>query len=506
MKRHIIKKVLYIALTGIALSVSSCGKDFLNLTPVEDLSGNNYWKREADVQQNINSIYATFREATMQQIFFPATGDMRCAPINRTSATSGSGRDYISYVQDNNLNAAINSTAFTYFGFDKLTRWNSFFKMVQAANIAVFEIDRMEEGILSDAEKATYTAEAVFLRNLAYFFMVRLYSDVPYYTEAYHSDPLPRTDMLTVLKSCIADMQEHYKNLPWTYDDPSVVAVKAMRGSAIALMMHMNMWVAGFTEEDPIPYYQTTADLGKEIMDENGGAYELLPLTRTKEIFKGRTKEGLFEIVQNLNFGETFHLSAPFSDYVLRYPNKVTTRSYLYYDTKFMEKLYPRGEADQRKTVWFDEYIYATDGMMQMLKFVNVFMEEGEDFNPDDNHIVFRYVDPILMRAEALAELGRDEEAREVVNVVRSRAEAVPAVNEAGEELKDFIWWERTRELMGEGHWFYDLVRTKKVINSDYTSAPMNVVAFNSKGWTWPIHPDALNNNPFMTLNTFWTQ
>lgn len=301
-------------------------------------------------------------------------------------------------------------------------------------------------------------------------------------------------------------MQEHYKNLPWTYDDPSVVAVKAMRGSAIALMMHMNMWVAGFTEEDPTPYYQTTADLGKEIMDENGGAYELLPLTRTKEIFKGRTKEGLFEIVQNLNFGETFHLSAPFSDYVLRYPNKVTTRSYLYYDTKFMEKLYPRGEADQRKTVWFDEYIYATDGMMQMLKFVNVFMEEGEDFNPDDNHIVFRYVDPILMRAEALAELGRDEEAREVVNVVRSRAEAVPAVNEAGEELKDFIWWERTRELMGEGHWFYDLVRTKKVINSDYTSAPMNVVAFNSKGWTWPIHPDALNNNPFMTLNTFWTQ
>ena len=487
----------------LALTAMSCGKEFLNVKPIEDLSGNNYWRREADVEQNLTSIYNTFREATMRQIFFPATGDMRCAPINRTGATSGAGRDYISYVKNNNLNATM-SDAFDYFGFEQLTRWDRFFKMVQTANILVFEVGRMEEGILSEAQQDAYIAEGVFLRNLAYFFMVRQYGDVPYYTEAYHSDPLPRTNMITVLQNGVADLEAHYKNLPWTYDDPSIIAVRAMRGAAITLMMHMNMWIAGFTEEDKTPYYEKVVELGREIMEENGGAYELLPLDRTKEIFKGRTKEGLFEIVQNLNFGETFHLSAPFSDYVLRYPNKVTTTSYIYYDTKFMETLYPRGEQDRRKDVWFDEYIYATDGMMQMLKFVNVFMEEGEDFNPDDNHIVFRYVDPILLRAEALAELNRDEEARQIVNVVRNRADAFPATVEAGEELKDFIWWERVRELMGEGHFFYDMVRTKKVVNSDYTSAPMSVLAFNAGGWTWPIHPDAQLSNPYMTLNNYW--
>ncbi|MFD1771308.1 RagB/SusD family nutrient uptake outer membrane protein [Sphingobacterium suaedae] len=503
MKSYIVRKVINSCLLALVFCCASCGKDFLNLKPIEDLSGNNYWKREADVEQNLTSIYNTFREATMRQIFFPATGDMRCAPINRTSATSGAGRDYISFVQNNNLNAAINGD-FSYFGFVQLTKWDRFFKMVQTANILCFEVERMEAGIISEEKKKAYIAEAVFLRNLAYFFMVRLYGDIPYYTEAYHSSPLPRTDMITVLKNGVTDLEEHYKNLPWTYDDPSVIAVRAMRGSAITLLMHMNMWLAGFTTEDKQPYYEKVALLGKEIMEENNNAYELLPLERTKEIFKGRTKEGLFEIVQNLNFGETFHLSAPFSDYVLRYPNKVTTRSYLYYDTKFMETLYPRGEQDKRKTVWFDEYIYNTDGMMQMLKFVNVFMEEGEDFNPDDNQIVFRYVDPILLRAEALAELGRDAEARAVVNVVRNRAGALPAVTEGGDELKDFIWWERVRELMGEGHFFYDLVRTKKVVNSDYTSRPMNVVAFNSRGWTWPIHRDALTNNPYMTLNNYW--
>lgn len=501
MKRNYIKKTIAFGLVLGSLLAVSCGKDFLNLKPIEDLSGNNYWQREEDVIQNMNSIYSTFRSATMEQIFFPATGDMRCAPINRTSATSGAGRNYITYVQTNNLNAAINGD-FAYFGFTQLTKWDRFFKMVQTANILSFEVERMTN--LSTQKKAAYIAEAVFMRNLAYFFMVRLYGDVPYYTKAYHTSPLPRTNMVTVLKNCLADMEAHYKNIPWTYDDPSVVAVRAMRGSAITLMMHMHMWVAGFSEQDKEASYLKVEALGKEIMEENNGAYELLPLERTKEIFKGRTKEGLFEIVQNLNFGETFHLSAPFSDYVLRYPNKVTTRSYLYYDTKFMEELYPRGGQDKRQTVWFDEHIYKTDGMMQMLKFVNVFMEEGEDFNPDDNQIVFRYVDPILLRAEALAELNRDAEARDVVNVVRARAGATPAVAETGDELRDFIWWERTRELMGEGHFFYDLVRTQKVINSDYTSSPMNVVAFKAGGWTWPIHTDALKNNPYMTLNNYW--
>jgi hypothetical protein len=130
-------------------------------------------------------------------------------------------------------------------------------------------------------------------------------------------------------------------------------------------------------------------------------------------------------------------------------------------------------------------------------------MEEGEDNNPDDNQMVFRYPDPILLRAEALAELGKDEEARTVVNVIRNRAKAAP-IRDSGDDLKDAIWWERVRELLGEANFFYDLVRTKKVINSEYTPVPMSVAAFNSGGWTWPIDRSALANNPYMQLNNYW--
>src|SRR5690606_19260070 len=130
-------------------------------------------------------------------------------------------------------------------------------------------------------------------------------------------------------------------------------------------------------------------------------------------------------------------------------------------------------------------------GLMQCLKFLNVFNEEGEDYNPDDNQIVFRYVDAILLQAEALAELDRDAEAREVINIVRARAEAPLAVSQTVDELIVFIWWERVRELIGEGHFYYVLVRTRKVINSKYTSAANSVEAFNKVGWTWPLDPSA---------------
>ncbi|MDQ1152753.1 RagB/SusD family nutrient uptake outer membrane protein [Sphingobacterium zeae] len=497
------RKFIYTALLGASLILGSCGKDFLNITQIDKLTGNNYWTNKGDVEQYMGGIYSTFREATMTNIFFPASGDLRCAPTNRTSATSGSGRDYIAYLRNNNLSMIFaRENDFSYFGFPRITKWDTFYKMVQNANIVCYQLDNKDMPFLSERQKSAYKAEAIFLRSLAYFFMVRLYGDVPYYTDV-NTNPLPRTNMVTVLKNISADLDATYKDLPWTYDDPSVIAVKAMRGSALALNMHINMWIAGFTTEDKSINYEKVAALGKELMEENGGAYELLDLKRTKEIFKGRTREGLFEIVQNFNYGESFHLSASYSDYVLHAPNKVTSKSYIYYDPKFMEKMYPVAEADLRKTYWFDKDIYSTNGDFQCLKFSNVFMEEGEDNNPDDNQMIFRYSDPILLRAEALAELNRDEEARTVVNVIRKRADA-SEISVSGDDLKDAIWWERVRELLGEGNFYYDLVRTKKVMNTEYTMAPMSVGAFNAGGWTWPIDKSAMNNNPYMRLNNYW--
>ena len=112
--------------------------------------------------------------------------------------------------------------------------------------------------------------------------------------------------------------------------------------------------------------------------------------------------------------------------------------------------------------------------------------------------------DAILLYAEALAELGTDDgKACGLLNRIRARAGA-STLSLSGSELKDAIYWERVRELMGEGHYFYDLVRTGKVYNNQYCYHPMTKSEFREGAWTWPISRKAQENNTLITLNNYW--
>ena len=110
------------------------------------------------------------------------------------------------------------------------------------------------------------------------------------------------------------------------------------------------------------------------------------------------------------------------------------------------------------------------------------------------NRIVFRYADVLLMRAEALAQLGQTAEAIALVNQVRSRAKgmiansivsgyplkynvhyAVSTYNGSysKEDVLAIVKMERRLELAMEGERFFDLVRwgdAATVINRFYTT------------------------------------
>ncbi|COX84422.1 SusD family [Mycobacterium tuberculosis] len=155
--------------------------------------------------------------------------------------------------------------------------------------------------------------------------------------------------------------------------------------------------------------------------------------------------------------------------------------------------------------MWFED-ITSDNGQFVLRKFgTNVYASGNEDKNPDNTFSIFRYADAILLYAEACAELGRDQEATTAVNMVRDRAKASRYNGGGGADLKNFIFLERERELIGEGIRFFDLIRTRRIMSAEWTMSPLTLDQYNRGGWTWPIDASALNNNPYMQLNQYWT-
>lgn len=495
------KKNIIILLTFLFV-FSGCDS-FLDVENIDELSGNVFWENEEDVEGYTLSIYFKFREATMQNSsFLPATGDLRCAPVAPRVTNYK-----FDYLRSNDLSTLIAQYSNDY---AEITKWDKLYEVISSANILLEEIG--DVGALSDIDAKRYKAEGIFMRNLAYFFLVRLYGDVPYYTNAYNMQSLPRTPMVEVLQNCLSELDElltsdaNAEVLPWTYKDASKVAVRAMRGSAIALMMHINLWLAGFDENNASVYYENIVALGADITL-NGG-YELLDLDRTRAIFSGGSKESLFEIVQNINSKEKFKYEAVFSNYMIpdglgqNYPR-------LYYLGEFLTDIYPPEETDNRTTAWFKN-IYAGDVPIDydaakwFSKFQNVYTDSDGSFTSNKgNQTIFRYADVLLMYAEAAVELADEGTARRMLKLVRERAGADP-VSSSGTNLQDAVYWERVRELMGEGQYYYDLVRTHKIYNPVYCYYPISRSAFDKGAWTWPIHKDALLHNAHMTLNQYW--
>ena len=500
------KSVIYILTTAVSLCLPSC-KKFLNVQPIDKLTGNNFYRSKDDVVANIYDMSRTFFGKINETHFIGATGEYRSGEVlYEPQADNGPARAFVEVLGRNDLLGLINGNPpWNFYNFGAITDWTGYYQVIQSANILISKLETGVPGV-NETEKKQFEGEAAFIRSLAYFFMVRLYGDVPYYTDAFHSTALPRENMVSVLNKCIADLKKYKDGLPWSYTDPALKGVRATRGSIVALIMNMDMWNAGFDKPNANKYYQETTDLGQELVKSN--AYRLLPLSDWATVIKGRSDESLFEFYRSINYGDQNAAVAPIGDMFLHYPYKrpeYTHRvSFAYYRGEYMQKLYP-GTADGRVSIWFNSDIYADNGKFMMLKFAqNAFATGEEDANPDNTFMIFRYAGEILLCAEAMAELGQDDAAIAMVNKVRDRAEASHYTGGGGQDLKDFIFLERSRELMGEGHHYFDMVRTRRIMNSEWSYDVITLDKFNRGAWTWPLNSNALANNPFMSLNMYW--
>lgn len=506
------KNKLTALVAGAILTLSCAGcKDYLTVQPIDRLTGNNYYLSQDDVESNLAFIYSKFFEKINETWVMGSIGEARSGEIFvAEGANNRSQRLVIEALGKNDLLTAINSTQFDWYDLSKITDWKKYYEVIQSVNIL---IEKLHDGIpgVDGQLKDAYLAEATFIRCFTYFWMARLYGDVPYYTESYHTEALGREDMVTVLNNCIQELQPMKDLIPWSYNDPAMRGARPAKGAVIALLMHINMWNTNFDSSNKPHYLDQAIALGKELIDSK--QHQLVAPFNDQNwatVTKGRSEESLFEFYKSINYGDDVAALAPFWDHFLRWPYKfprfTNQISHCYFSSIYMNQIFPEGIADQRRQLWFED-ITSDNGQFVLRKFgTNVYASGNEDKNPDNTFSIFRYADAILLYAEACAEAGgKDPEAIAAVNMVRSRAQATPYTGGGGADLKNFIYLERCRELIGEGHRYFDLIRTRRILSSEWTLNPLTLDQFNRGAWTWPIHSSALQNNPNMQLNQYWT-
>ncbi|MEO6914337.1 MAG: RagB/SusD family nutrient uptake outer membrane protein, partial [Chitinophagaceae bacterium] len=128
----------------------------------------------------------------------------------------------------------------------------------------------------------------------------------------------------------------------------------------------------------------------------------------------------------------------------------------------------------------------------------------------NNNLVLLRLADIILLDAEALAYKGNLAGAAAMLKLTEDRAgiQSYKTITNSY-DMVDEVVLERGRELIGEGHWFYDLIRTEGTQNwLEFTGGylPERVdPSKNLKGYYWPLDMSTLfPQDNLLTQNPWW--
>lgn len=457
------KSFKFIGLIILAISFFSCS-DLLDKEPISSFSADGFYKTTSDAQAGVYGIYDA-----AQSVFrtnFAYWGEGRADNVQ--TAQSGEGMQLL----QNNLDESIASAY-----------WGSLYDMINRANYAIKYIpDIFEEGNETGTQ---LVGEARALRALAYFYLVRIWGDVPLILEPYQSIEqdifISRTDKQLVLAAIEEDLTYAAQNCREKFGNDRD-RIMFTKGSANALLTHVYMWQHKYDEA-----------IGSSSLVLNNPLYALVTnMDDWGKIFTNSySAESIFEVAYDENETNSLRVLYAIGSYAIFTPSEKFKSSY--------------EEGDKRI-----DYVY--DVTLTDPKAIWKFLGKGlndEDPTPSKQNIVLmRLADIMLLRAEAFNKKGGEQnqlEALGLLNTIRSRAglvefETVAAAEEMYGDLESAILHERSIELCFEGHRWFDLVRTGKAIA---TMQPINGLS-DERNLVWPISINSLRKNPNLVQNDYY--
>jgi hypothetical protein len=465
----------------IALTMQFSCSNYLELIPPNGLIREEFWKTKEDVEAVLMGSY------------------LQLASMSGNLFTYGESSDQNKLMQSN------------IYPDNGLCNWGGFYTLINYCNEVIKnapEVKKIDK-TFNDYQLQAFLSEAYFLRSLSYFYLVRIFKDVPLILEPSETDGdnfyPTQTKGEDVLKQVMADLNE-YRQYATTngYKTTDEVKGRATKASFDALLADIALW--NFDYEACIGYTN-------RIIADN--TIQMMPGARWFEIFyPGNSFEGIFEI----QFDDQLKQPNALYDMTRRDANQYlpSQRALELFARKYTPIQGNRGEDATITMQSEDNYL--------IWKYAGL-NPDGKTVRPGSvqkscNFIVYRLADVYLMKAEALSQLSRFSEANVILNMIRDRAQVAPlAVGSSVSAWEDAILDERALELAFEGKRWFDLLRMGRrnnysrkdklveLIVKSVPSTQKRILAAkltNPLGWYLPVQKGEFERNKNLVQNPYY--
>jgi len=434
------KKYILIAST-ILLIFSSCN-DFLTLQPEYLINENNFYQTANDFEKALIGNYSALQQVHSISMLY-------LAELTTDNA-------YVEWAAPTVAETECDEVEFTSTNQNINNIWDLCFTTIARCNNI---LDRIDAADISDNVKSQYKGESLFLRAYCYFYMVRLFGDLPLVETAFRSpneiatfdmSRKPVDEIYQLIESDLIAAADYLR------DVTGLSKSRASEGAAKTLLGKVYLTSQDYDQAEIV--LKAVIDLNDYTLEPN---YATLFTNGNDEL-----AESIFEIKYlSGNVGEGNSFSTIFTPPLYNmaiFPGNMQGSGRVI-PTDDMANAYEPG--DLRRSASIADSVLLQDGTYASniygLKFVD--FTTGIAGDGGINFTSLRYADVLLMYAETLNENNKTPQALIYLNMVRNRAGLISLSDLSKSEAVLALEQERRVEFFCEGHRWFDLVRTDRL-------------------------------------------
>lgn len=469
-------KVIYkfMIMTAMIFTVSSCGEEFLELSPQQSIADEDFLLTFGDFEAAIIGAYDQIQNSDWYGRYMQLVPDVMGEDVKQ-NASANRAKEWAEY-----NGAPVD--------FIPEEFWAEIYEGVNIVNRIINAAFDPPAGVV--AEYNQIVGQAYAIRALAYFDLVRLFAQHYTFTPGASHAGVPivlafdvenkptRNTVGEVYAQIISDFQQGISLM--TIDPANSGSISKEASQALLSRVYLYM-------ED----YSSAEAMATQII--NSSKFTLVSNTDYPiQFFNGDSPEAIFEVI----FSSTDN---PGSDHLGGMYKESGYGDYL----PSTDLLNLMTDGDVRKT------LFTADPNLQGVyasQRVNKYPSSGADI-ATDNLPIIRLSEVYLNRAEARAKSGNDTGAQADLDLIRQRGfPAAPAVTATGPALITEILTERRIELCYEGHRIFDIARNKMdLVRNDCTSTTC-LQTYPNDRYILPIPIEEMDVNPNMVQNPSYGQ